>query len=370
LPAVVFYVSGHGFGHASRQVEIINALGALRPDLTIIVRTSAPRWLFDRTTRVPITLMPGACDTGVVQIDSLRLDEGATIHRARDFYRTLPERAQQESQLLKEVDARLVIVDAPPLGCAAAAAAGVPSVVISNFTWDWIYEAYTSHLADAPELLPAIRNAYRRADLAWRLPMHGGFTSFDTIVDVPFVARHATHDRAHVRRTLGLPLHRPLVLSSFGGYGVSGLDVTRLDCLTEYGVVLTTRDANDTLGNPPAGIYEVTEGALYGSGLRYEDLVAACDVVATKPGYGIIAECIANGAAMLYTSRGRFVEYDVMVAEMPQYLRCGFVDHDALFGGRWRRALDEVLSAPAPARRAATDGALVLSREIASGLPS
>ena len=32
-----------------------------------------------------------------------------------------------------------MIVDAPPLGCAGAAAAGIPSVVVSNFTWDWIY---------------------------------------------------------------------------------------------------------------------------------------------------------------------------------------------------------------------------------------
>jgi hypothetical protein len=33
-----------------------------------------------------------------------------------------------------------------------------------------------------------------------------------------------------------------------------------------------------------------------------------------------------NGAAILYTSRGRFAEYDVLVAEMPRYLRCGYLD--------------------------------------------
>ena len=95
--------------------------------------------------------------------------------------------------LLDAHDARLVVSDAPPLGCAAAAAAGIPSVVITNFTWDWIYEGYAAHLAGAPELLPAIRTAYRQADAAWRLPMHGGFATFDTIVDVPFIARHARH---------------------------------------------------------------------------------------------------------------------------------------------------------------------------------
>ena len=61
---------------------------------------------------------------------------------------------------------------------------------------------------------------------------------------------------------------------------------------------------------------------MYASGVCYEDLVASVDVVVTKPGFGIVTECLANDTAMLYTSRGRFVEYDVMVAEMPRFLRC------------------------------------------------
>ncbi len=40
------------------------------------------RWLFDRTLRVPARLLPGECDTGVVQLDSLHLDATATIRRA------------------------------------------------------------------------------------------------------------------------------------------------------------------------------------------------------------------------------------------------------------------------------------------------
>ncbi|HET7217039.1 MAG TPA: hypothetical protein VFJ02_03290 [Vicinamibacterales bacterium] len=367
MAAVFFYISGHGFGHASRQIEIINALGAIRPDLSLVARTTAPSWLFDRTRRVPIALSAAECDTGVVQIDSLRLDESATIERAREFYRTLPARAAQEARLLEQHDARLVVSDAPPLACAAAAAAGIPSVVISNFTWDWIYETYEAALAGAGELLPAIRDAYRAAHLAWRLPMHGGFATFDIVRDVPFVARHATRERAEVRSLLGLPGDRPLVLSSFGGYGVTGLDVAGLDCLDEYGVVITARDDNERRDGPPAGIYEISERVLYGSGVRYEDLVRACDVVATKPGYGIIAECIANDTAMLYTSRGRFAEYDVLVAEMPRYLRCGFIDHDALFAGRWRTALDGILAQPAPRARPRTDGATALAAAISSG---
>jgi len=361
VPSVAFYISGHGFGHASRQIELINAIGARRPDLGIIVRTSAPRWLFDRTARVPITLVPGECDTGVVQIDSLRLDEAATLSRAVEFYRTLGERSRGEAALLAEHDSRFVVSDAPPLACEAAAAAGIPSVVLTNFTWDWIYSGYSPETAGAAGLVPTIQAAYRRAQAAWRLPMHGGFEPFASVVDVPFIARHARHSRDEVRRTLNLPLDRPLVLSSFGGYGVSGFDAAALDCLDTYGVVVTHRDTDDEIDNAPAGVVQVSESRLYGSGLRYEDLVAACDIVATKPGYGIIAECIANQTAVLYTSRGHFIEYDVLVAEMPRFLRCAFIDHAALFAGRWQTALDRIMASPPPPEQPATNGAEVIA---------
>ena len=313
---------------------------------------------------MPIELLSGECDTGVVQIDSLRLDEQATIARAVEFYRTLDDRARTEAAMLARHTARLVISDAPPLACAAAAEAGIPSVVVTNFTWDWIYAGYAPERVGAPELVPTIQEAYRRADAAWRLPMHGPFEPFDTIIDVPFIARHARHPRDVVRRTLHLPLDRPLVLSSYGGYGVTGFDPSALDCLEHYGVILTHRDADDRIDDAPAGIDQVSESQLYDSGLRYEDLVAAPDIVATKPGYGIIAECIANHTDVLYTSRGHFVEYDVLVAEMPRFLRCTFIDHDALFSGRWRASLDAITTSPPAPERPPTNGAEVIAEMI------
>ena len=112
----------------------------------------------------------------------------------------------------------------------------------------------------------------------------------------------------------------------------------------------------------PKGVALVSEPHLYGSGLRYEDLVGAADVVITKPGYGIISECVANDTAVLYTSRGRFAEYDVLVREMPRYLRCRYLDQEDLFAGRWRAALEALLASPAPPEHPRTDGAEVTAR--------
>jgi hypothetical protein len=365
-PALAFYVSGHGFGHASRQIQIVNAVGARVPGVELFLRTSAARWLLDRTITPPFVVDPEPCDIGVVQIDSLRLDARETIEQAREFYRTLGERAEAEAAKLRARRVAFVISDAPPLACAAAAAAGVPSVVVSNFTWDWIYEEYHEHLSDAPGLIPAVQKAYRQARAAWRLPMHGGFETFDTIVDVPFVARHARHDRSQTRRSLRLPgMERRLALLSFGGFGVNDLDLRSLDCQAAWDVVVTGSTAPPSL---PHGVHFVNEAAIYERGLRYEDLVHAVNAVVTKPGYGIISECIANQTAIVYTSRGRFPEYDVLVREMPRYLRSAYIDQESLRAGRWRAALDAAADAPAPAEHPRTDGAQIIAEMIAARL--
>ena len=103
---------------------------------------------------------------------------------------------------------------------------------------------------------------------------------------------------------------------------------------------------------------------MYAGGLRYEDLVRAVDVVITKPGYGIISDCIANHTAMLYTSRGRFAEYDVMIREMPRYLRCRYLERDAFVEGRWLEGLEALAGTPAPPEEPRTDGADVAARMI------
>ena len=86
--ALVFYVSGHGFGHAARVIEVINAILARRPETRIGVRTAAPRWLFDLTVKGKITFSTLETDTGVVQIDALTLDEADSIRRASSFQRS------------------------------------------------------------------------------------------------------------------------------------------------------------------------------------------------------------------------------------------------------------------------------------------
>lgn len=356
---LAFYVSGHGFGHASRVIEVINAILARRDDVRVVARTTAPEWLFDRTVVRPgVKRFDLEIDTGVVQIDSLHLDEVATVARAREFMRTFDERVDAEAQFLKQHHAALVVADTPPLGIAAAKRAGLTAVALGNFTWDWIYSAYDG----ADGVTRTIREAYRLADTALRLPMNGGFEVFRSIVDLPFVARRSQRHPLDTRRRLGLPEHERLILVSFGGYGLRGLDLDALSQLQGYRVLISGSVPSAEVPRPlPGGrrgsVIPLDERAMYAAGLRYEDLVRAVDVVVSKPGYGIIAECLANDTALLYTSRGRFVEYDVLVAEMPRFLRARYLDHADLFAGRWSAHLDALARQLAPPERPAVNGA-------------
>jgi L-arabinokinase len=371
--AIVFYVSGHGFGHASRTIEVINAVLAKRPETRIGVRTSAPRWLFDLSVKGKVAFSTLECDTGAVQIDALTLDEADTIRRAAAFHSDLVTRAASETRVLRELGAGLIVGDIPPLAFAVGAAAGIPSIALGNFTWDWIYADYP-RVRLAPSLLPTIRGAYAKASMALRLPMSAGFDSFSNIRDIPFIARRATRTREEVCKLLKLPADRPLVLLSFGTYGVPGLDTDSLTKLKKHVVVgvesqpvsRTRKDA------PPAerrgSFISVNEEAMYDAGVRYEDLVGAASAVVTKPGYGIIAESIANDTAVLYTSRGHFPEYDVLVEEMPKYLRTAFISQDDLFGGKWDSHLDKLLAQPKPKKKTETNGAEVAADVLLTAL--
>jgi len=357
LPSPVFYISGHGFGHASREVEVINTFGARRPDAAIFVRSAVSPELLQRTLRVPYTLLPGRCDTGVVQTSSVAHDDEATMREAIAFYESADARiAEEAARLPPAID--LVVGDIPPIAFEVAGRRGIPSVAIGNFTWDWIYEGYAGLTDRAPWLVPVIQRGYRQATLALELPFAGGFDVFPDVRRIPLVARHASRRPEDTRGHFGLPPGRRAALVSFGGYGMPDLDLAALDCLGSWTIVTTDRSAGRP-GPRPAGVVRVDERAFLGTGFRYEDLVAAVDVVVTKPGYGITAECITGDTAMLYTSRGAFREYDLLVREMPRYLRTRFISQPDLFAGRWGEALDALVRQPPAPEHLPADGAAV-----------
>jgi L-arabinokinase len=348
---------------------VINAFLARCPEARVCVRTAAARWLFDLTVRGPFEFGDVEVDFGVVQVDALVPDLAATLTRARGFYANPGPLIASEAQALRDLAASAVVADVPPLAFAAAHRAGVPAVALTNFTWDWIYEDYVQVVGEGHELPPRIRAWHGLAREAWRLPMHGGFAGFARVRDLPLVGRRSRRTREDTRARFGWGPHAIVVLVSFGGVGMRRLPLETVAASGEF-VVLVTDDPPQTRferSRPLVtvdgdGVTHVDLLALYGAGLRHEDLVAAADVVLTKPGYGIIADCIANGAPMLYTSRGRFAEYDALVRALPRWARATFISNEDLLEGRWSAGIRTLLRQGPPPERPLVDGAGVAAQ--------
>ena len=209
---LVFYISGHGFGHAARATQVVNALALLEPAARVVIRASVPEWFLRASLQAPAEVSLCETDTGVAQHDGLSIDEDETARRAAVFYADFEAHVERERRVLAGLSATIVVGDIPPLAFAAAHAAGIPSVAISNFTWDWIYAGLPGFDRLAPGVRQQIADANARATLALRLPFHGGFESMRRVEDVPLVARHASASRAE--SNVSLASRRPAIAAA------------------------------------------------------------------------------------------------------------------------------------------------------------
>jgi L-arabinokinase len=263
--------------------------------------------------------------------------------RWAQFHAAWGDLVATEASWLRQRGAQLVFADIPPLAFAAAATAGVRAVGMANFSWDWIY----GHLARREPALAAAADAcaeaYRTADLLLQLPFAGDLSAFPRREPIPLVARRPRVPREETRRRLGWP-SGTVVLLSFGGMGLPGFDPRVLAPLTDGWFVAVGGAWTDA----PANVGAVAPERLAELELRYEDVVGAADVVVTKPGYGIVSDAIGASVRLVYTDRGDFPEYPILVREMERYLPSAYVDNEALLGGTLRNALDRVLAIPMP----------------------
>jgi UDP:flavonoid glycosyltransferase YjiC (YdhE family) len=353
-PTIALAVSGHGYGHAVRCAEVARAL--LARGARVVVRTDAPRWLFPPgAEHLPAQAWP--LDIGVEQTDGLELNVDETRRLWRHFARLLDQRAEVEAGILKASGVDIVVGDIPPLAFAAASRAGKPSYALSNFTWDWIYSVWP----DFADIVTRIRSEYSAANTFLRLPLHGGCSeAFSHIEDVPLIARRASRGRDEVRRELGLAPEARVVLLSFGGFTARGLNLNALSDWKDYVFVVTppiAQSANDV----PANVVTLNE-----TPPDYVSLLAACDVVITKPGYGIVADCLANRVSVLFTNRGPFREYDVLAAALPRLGRARYVPREALLDGCIGPHLDVLLETTTPWTEQPMNGAEVVAERIVS----
>lgn len=322
LIPIAYYISGHGYGHAVRSARVIRSLKKACPEAELHIRTAAPRWLL-QDLPFPIAYERQAIDVGILQKDSLEMDLEETVRACRALHARAPELIEENLAFVRRERIGLIVGDIPPLCFEIASRASLPSVAVTNFTWDWIYRAYGSDLPSFLPLVQQMEGCYRKASLCLSLPFSCDLEIFPRLEPIPLIARLSALSREEARGRFGLPQGATVVLMSFGGFGLERLSWEALKGHGDFFFVTTGRDPRR----------EKNFAVLAEAQSHYEDLVRAADLVVSKPGYGIVADVIAHRVPMLYTSRGPFPEYPYLVEALRRWATCEFIPQEDLLAG-------------------------------------
>ncbi len=351
---LAYYITPHGFGHAIRSIEVIRHLLVLAPALEIVIVSTIPEFLVDQSLGDSVSIRRKQLDIGLVQRDSIQFDLRATLDQLQSLHDHRDALVADEIHFLNAQEIQAVVCDIPFLPFAAASQASIPAIGMGNFTWDWIYQAYASADSRWTPLVDWIRESYHKCHLLLQLPMHGDCSVCPNIQDVPLVARRAKRKREETLEILGLRLDQKVYLISFGWLDLGETAQKRLEEITDA-VFLFKHPLSFHFRN---GI------CLDEHPLSYEDVVAAVDGVITKPGYGIVSDCLAHGTPVIYTDRGFFPEYDILVQEMAKQLSTVYLSSPDFYAGRWQAAIQALEKLPRVTPTLPCNGAEVCAETI------
>lgn len=321
------FISSHGYGHAARISAVMTALLEIHPNLVFEVFTEVPYWfLTDSLPPAAFNYYPTRTDIGMAQKSPLREDIPRTLEKLKHF---IPFEEKSLSGLvarLNKMDCRLVLCDIAPLGIAVARKASLPSVLVENFTWDWIYEGYPAYRRDFTPFITYLRTIFESAD--HHIQAQPVCHNRETALRVNPISRPPQQDRPTTRKKLGLPEDARVVLVTLGGIPTLHHYMQDLKKYRDIFFILPI--------DVPAMKREDNCLILpHHSDFYHPDLVAASDAVIGKLGYSTLAEVFHAGIPFGFIARDQFRE-SLALAEFAREHMPGIGIHQKEFeAGTW-----------------------------------
>src|SRR5215510_7945972 len=212
---IAYFITPHGFGHAARAAAVMAALQEIDPAIQFDIFTQVPRRFFENSLVQDFRYYHLCTDIGLVQATSLREDLSATVRRLDAFFPLDRALITTLAALLRSMSCALVLCDIAPMGIVAARAAGVPSVLIENFSWDWIYQGYVQEEPRLARHIAYLHTIFAAADYHIQTepvccPCPADLTSLP-------VSRKPQCSPQQTRARLGLPMSAQAVLLTMGG---------------------------------------------------------------------------------------------------------------------------------------------------------
>eukprot|EP01080_Neovahlkampfia_damariscottae_P008769 gene8769-717_t len=331
-----FFITDHGFGHASRSCSILKEL-VKEENVRITIVTSIPQTFieekFEEKYLEKLDFLHYKVDVGVYQTSSVEIDIKKTLSELENFWNSMKEKIEKICCDLKERNCEKIIFDVTPIACEVGNILGLKSVGISNFTWDWIYHDYIEDEKTFEKFIKLNLEFYQKADYFIKLPYFVSKETFKPEKTKLFqVDWFAESPKKSKKEILNLLLNdkfysKKVLFFSFGGH--SNVDIIKK--LSNFENVpddwiLTFVLMNKTQMNKidkkiieNEKIIILNEHELTNQfGIQYIDLFSLADVIAGKTGYTTVSEVIVNNLNFLYTERGKFREQDVLMKALEE----------------------------------------------------
>ena len=333
---IAYFVSSHGYGHAARSTAVMQALLNKSPNVKLEIFTQTPKWFFSESLGENFGYHFCQTDVGLYQCNPLYEDVEKTLIELNKFYPVSQEYLDNLSKKLTDCSADLVICDISPLGILAAQKAGIPSVLVENFTWDWIYMNYLPDDMHFNAHIQYLGSIFSSSDYHIKtIPYCQNNGTVDLVANP--VGRKPLSSRESVRKKLGIADSEKVVLISMGGIPDGFKFLYALQKLGDVRFVI-----------PEGGLEEVKveKNCIRlprHSDYYHPDLVNSADLVLGKAGYSTIAEVYHAGIPFAFFSRPTFREAEVLQVYIETELsgkeiKCQDFDSDV-----WKKKIYDLL---------------------------
>ncbi len=324
---ILIDISAHGYGHIAQTAPVVNRLFGRQP-LEVTIRSGAPENVLRERFDCPFEWIDRSVDFGMRMKNAVDVDVAATASNYRVFHENWKGRIEAEAKWLASASFDLILCNVPYLPLKAAKLAGIPSVAMCSLNWADLYRHYCGEGAVYEEILDAYRSAAAFLTIEPAMPMEG----LDTVRVGP-VAETGKRRREELRELLRLGRDEKIALVSMGGMAYS-IPFEKWPLFEHVHWLVP-----ENVSRPDMTAF----GAL---AMPFADLLASCDVLVTKPGYGSFVEAALCGVAVLYISRGDWPEAPFLVKWLAGNARCLEVERKALEEGDIGEPLNRLLAMP------------------------
>ena len=283
------------------------------------------------------------------------MDIPATLEKVKALYSRRKELVETESDYLETHRIGLCVVDIPAIPIEAATTVGIPTVAVGNFGWDWIYSEFMNQDADWGPIINILREEYAKTDLLLRLPFCDSMNAFHTVEDIPLVASPGEARREEIAAWTGSDPAKRWILLSFTTLGWKEEALRRVECISDY-EFFTVDPLRWNRGN----IHLLDRRRM-----MFADILASMDAVISKPGFGILSDCIANRKPLIYADRSNFMEYPILVDAIEKYIQHVHIPAARLYSGDLEECLDRIWRSPKPATTIPFGGDRIAAHRIA-----